>query len=60
MSVDHRLLDMIACPQCKGSLYPCEQRKSLCCPHCKLKFPVRDDIPIILLDEAEPYEGQQP
>ncbi|MGC8504297.1 MAG: Trm112 family protein [Acidithiobacillus sp.] len=60
MSVDHRLLDLIACPQCKGPLFPCAQREALCCERCHLKFPIIDDIPVLLLDEAEHYEGKMP
>ncbi|MBU2849699.1 Trm112 family protein [Acidithiobacillus ferrivorans] len=58
MSIDHRLLDLLACPQCKGSLQPCAQRQALCCPRCQLQYPIRDDIPVLLIDEAKPYEDK--
>ncbi|MBK5913373.1 Trm112 family protein [Rhodocyclus purpureus] len=50
--MDARLLDILVCPICKSSL---EYRKSaaeLVCKPCKLAFPIRDDIPIMLEEEA--------
>jgi len=50
--MDARLLDILVCPICKANL---EYRKSaaeLVCKPCKLAFPVRDDIPVMLQDEA--------
>jgi uncharacterized protein YbaR (Trm112 family) len=50
--VDARLLEILVCPICKG---PLEQRKAaqeLVCKPCKLAFPIRDDIPVMLEDEA--------
>jgi uncharacterized protein YbaR (Trm112 family) len=50
--MDSRLLDILVCPICKAAL---EYRKSdseLVCKPCKLAFPVRDDIPVMLQDEA--------
>ena len=47
------LLDILVCPACKGVLTPLEEPPSLLCPHCGLKFPVREDIPIMLINEAE-------
>jgi len=46
-------LDILACPACKGTLTLLEETSSLLCRHCGLKFPTRDGIPIMLLDEAE-------
>ena len=50
--MDNRLLEILVCPLCKG---PLEQRQSggeLVCKACRLAFPVRDGIPIMLEDEA--------
>ena len=50
--MDARLLDILVCPVCKANL---EYRKTdleLVCKPCKLAFPVRDDIPIMLEDQA--------
>ncbi len=48
------LLEILACPACKGSLLPLPDHSALDCPACKLRFRVEDDIPIMLLEEAEP------
>ena len=51
--LDKRILDILACPKCKGELeYKAEQEK-LICQSCRLKFQIKEDIPILLLDEAE-------
>jgi uncharacterized protein len=50
--VDPRLLKIIVCPQCHSDLS--EQEATLDCAACALTFPVRDGIPVLLLDEATP------
>lgn len=50
--MDARLLEILVCPVCKG---PLDYRKSaheLVCKPCRLAYPVRDDIPVMLQDEA--------
>jgi uncharacterized protein YbaR (Trm112 family) len=54
MSVSPELLAILVCPKCKGELDYREQESALVCPACRLRYPVRDDIPIMLVDEAEP------
>ena len=54
MSLDAQLLEILVCPKCKGDLEYREAESSLVCHHCSLKYPVRDDIPIMLIDEATP------
>lgn len=54
MSLSPQLLEILVCPKCKGKLQYKETESSLVCPACKLRYPVRDDIPIMLLDEATP------
>jgi len=54
MSLSPQLLAILVCPKCKGVLDYREQETSLVCPACKLRYPVRDDIPIMLIDEASP------
>ena len=49
------LLDILGCPKCKGPLTYHEDTDKLDCPSCQFLFPVKDDIPIMLLDEAEKY-----
>ncbi|WP_416244057.1 Trm112 family protein [Azospira sp. APE16] len=50
--MDARLLDILVCPVCKSSLKYRKEQKELVCKPCKLAFPVRDDIPIMLEEEA--------
>ena len=54
MSVPQQLLNILVCPRCKGELDYRERESSLNCRACSLRFPVREDIPIMLLDEATP------
>ena len=58
MKIDRRLLDLLACPDCKGPLFPCAEQRALCCEHCKLRYPVRDGIPVLLREEAEALEKE--
>ncbi len=53
MSIDKELLDILACPKCKGEIVLTEEKDSLVCEACKLKYPIKDDIPVMLIDEAE-------
>ena len=50
--MDARLLDILVCPICKGNLEYRKAEKELVCKPCKLAYPIRDDIPIMLEDEA--------
>jgi uncharacterized protein len=56
MSLAPDLLDILVCPKCKG---PLEHRttpaESLVCHNCRLMYAVEDDIPIMLIDEAQPF-----
>lgn len=57
--MDARLLDILVCPVCKGNL---EYRKTpgeLVCKPCKLAYPVRDDIPVMLADEARALQAEE-
>lgn len=54
MSVSPQLLAILVCPKCKGELEYREAESVLVCHHCNLKYPVRDGIPIMLIDEATP------
>jgi uncharacterized protein YbaR (Trm112 family) len=55
MSVAPQLLKILVCPKCKGELTHREADQVLECPACRLRYPVRDDIPIMLIDEAAPF-----
>ena len=54
MTISRDLLAILACPKCKGPLEHREKESSLVCPACKLRYAIRDGIPIMLLDEATP------
>ena len=54
MPVPAQLLEILVCPKCKGELEYKEQHNALICHACSLRYPVRDDIPIMLIDEATP------
>ncbi len=51
------LLDILVCPKCKGDLKYNIQDEELVCQKCKLAYPVKDDIPIMLIDEARKIDG---
>jgi uncharacterized protein YbaR (Trm112 family) len=63
MAVHNDLLEVLVCPACKGELKPFRgfgaasahnaAATALDCPHCRLRFPIVDDIPVMLLDQAE-------
>lgn len=54
MSISPDLLAIIACPQCKGDVELTSQEDGFICKACKLKYPIRDDIPVMLIQEALP------
>lgn len=54
MMLPQDLLDILACPQCKGKITPDANHQTLSCHACKLAYPVRDGIPVMLVDEALP------
>jgi hypothetical protein len=64
MSLDHRLIQLLVCPICKGPLElrrDAEQRPlSLSCHADRLAFPIRDGIPVMLESEALPLDGPVP
>ena len=53
MALSQDLLNILACPQCKGDLRLKEDQSGLDCASCKLRYPIKDEIPIMLIDEAE-------
>lgn len=56
MAVSKELLEILACPKCKGEISLNKAEDGLICKACKLVYPIRDDIPVMLIDEALPYE----
>lgn len=57
--MDARLLDILVCPICKGNLDYHKAEKELVCKPCKLAYPIRDDIPIMLEDEARQLSADE-
>jgi len=54
MTIDQRLLDILICPNCHGEVVYVEERQVIeCRGECKYVYPVRDGIPVMLIDEAE-------
>jgi len=53
MPIDKELLDILACPNCKGDISLNESQDGLICDSCKLLYHIKDDIPVMLIDEAE-------
>lgn len=54
MAISPELLEILACPKCKGDIYLNETKDGLECKACRLLYEIRDDIPIMLIDEAKP------
>ncbi len=54
MALAPDLKEILACPQCKGELTFHEERGEIHCLRCKLSYAIRDDIPVMLVDEAKP------
>ena len=54
MAVSQELLDILVCPKCKGKIYLNEAQNGLICDTCQLIYEIRDDIPVMLIDEAKP------
>jgi uncharacterized protein YbaR (Trm112 family) len=53
--LDESLLEILACPKCKGELEYKKEEDKLICHNCRLIFRIEDDIPIMLIDEAQKF-----
>jgi len=58
MPLDRELLEIIVCPKCKGELIYEEDKERLVCKNCSVYYPIREDIPILLIEEAQKLETQ--
>lgn len=56
MAISKELLEILACPQCKGDIHLNDKGDGLICDKCKLLYEIKDDIPIMLIDEAKPLK----
>lgn len=53
--LDAKLLEILVCPKCKGDLEYKPEQKELVCHKCRLIYDIKDDIPIMLIDEARSF-----
>ncbi len=58
--LDPKLLEILACPACRGPVVPDADHQWLYCRACSLKYRVQDGIPIMLIDEAEKWDPADP
>ncbi|MFP4347174.1 MAG: Trm112 family protein [Thermodesulfobacteriota bacterium] len=56
MALSKELLEILACPKCKGDIYLTPNEDGLICDRCKLLYEIKDDIPIMLIEEAKPIQ----
>lgn len=57
MAIDQQLLEILACPKCKGALDLTATEDGLVCKACRLLYPIKDDIPVMMVDEAITLES---
>jgi uncharacterized protein YbaR (Trm112 family) len=57
--MDPKLLDILVCPACKGPLLYRKAEKELVCKACRLAYPIRDDIPVMLEEEARKIPAEE-
>jgi uncharacterized protein len=57
MGISKELLEILACPKCKGDLRLTQAEDGLICEKCRLLYEIREDIPIMLIDEAKKIEA---
>jgi uncharacterized protein YbaR (Trm112 family) len=53
MAISKELLDILACPKCKGDIRLNDTEDGLICDTCRLLYEIRDDIPVMLIEEAK-------
>jgi len=58
MALSKELLEILACPKCKGDIFLNRAGDGLICKACRLVYPIREDIPVMLIDEALTYQGE--
>ena len=56
MSIDKELLEILACPKCKGDIRLSEKGEGLICEACRVMYPIKEGIPVMLIDEAIPLD----
>ena len=58
--INKELLKILACPKCKGPVTKTERNDGLVCNSCRLLYEIRDDIPVMLIDEAKKITEENP
>ena len=58
MAIKPELLEILACPKCKGDIQLNSSQDRLVCESCRLLYEIRDDIPIMLIEEAKPLDTE--
>lgn len=56
MALNKELIDILACPKCKAELELTPEQDGLICRDCKAAYPIKDEIPIMLIEEAIPLD----
>ena len=56
MTISQELIDILACPKCKGDVTLTELQDGLCCASCRLIYEIREGIPVMLEEEASPMD----
>ena len=59
MTISQDLLEILICPACKGKVELKEDGSALACVECRRVYPIKDDIPVMLVEEAR-IEGEEP
>ena len=57
MTIDQELINILVCPKCKGSIHLDEKNNRLVCEFCELFYEIKDNIPIMLVEEAQPLHN---
>jgi len=60
MAFNKQLMDVLACPKCKGELHLADDESSIICKACKLVYPIREyGIPCMIIEQALPLENEE-
>lgn len=57
--MNHKLLEILVCPVCKSGLLYRKEAQELLCPACRMAYPIIDDIPVMLPENARPLETDE-
>ena len=57
--MDKRLLDILVCPLCKSQLHLDTEKRELICKADRLAYPIRDDVPVMLVEEARSLSADE-